>query len=54
VKINGLWGFIDKMGRFVINPRFDSASVFRSGVAVVREKGRRQIVNSAGQVIAPN
>jgi hypothetical protein len=31
----GLWGFIDKSGQFVIEPRFSSASVFREDLAIV-------------------
>ncbi len=54
VKITGLWGFIDKKGQFVISPRYDSVSVFRSGVALVREKGKREVVDSGGRILSSN
>jgi len=32
----GKWGFIDKQGKFVINPQFDYISKFSDGLAGVR------------------
>ena len=32
----GKWGFIDKRGKFAINPRFDAAFVVSEGLAAVR------------------
>jgi len=32
----GKWGFIDKQGKFAINPQFDAAFVVSEGLAAVR------------------
>ena len=32
----GKWGFIDKQGKWVIQPRFDAADIFSDGLAAVR------------------
>ena len=36
---NGLWGFLDPEGKWVISPKFERAGVFRNGLAPVREPG---------------
>jgi hypothetical protein len=40
VKTNGLWGYIDRGGTFVVKPQFEFAEAFTSGVAAVKRDGR--------------
>ena len=42
VKIDGKWGFIDKVGQYVINPQFDFISVVfdSEGLAWVKISGK--------------
>jgi hypothetical protein len=35
VKVGERWGFIDKAGRTVVEPRFDGARPFSDGMAMV-------------------
>ena len=35
-KDDGKWGYIDKSGKFVIDPQFDYAEGFSEGLAAVR------------------
>ena len=42
VKVNGLWGFIDRSGQIVIRPQFVDAGMFREGLAPVAVQGPRK------------
>lgn len=47
---NGLWGYVDSNGVFVIEPIFTYADDFKDGYAEIRdEQGERGIVNTLGQ-----
>lgn len=35
IKVKGKWGFIDKMGKVIINPIYDNAMEFKEGLALV-------------------
>lgn len=59
VKKNGLWGFIDKTGEFVIEPQFEdflasdaaySHLVFHEGLAAVKKDGKWGYIDSNGTV----
>ena len=39
ISMNGKWGYIDRSGRVVIKPQFDSARFFREGRARINEWG---------------
>lgn len=45
---NGKWGYADAKGVIRINPRYDSATDFNSGLAVVTLGGKAYSVNKAG------
>ena len=47
VVVNGRWGFTDKSGQTAINPQFDKAGGFASGLAPVR-MGRWGYVDGSG------
>ena len=36
VLVNGKWGYIDKSGKFAINPQFDEAGMYSDGMALIR------------------
>ena len=46
-----LWGYIDKDGNCVIAPRFDGASDFHDGLAMVQIDWRRGYVDRAGELV---
>ena len=50
VVVNDRWGFVDNSGNIVINPQFDRADVFESGLAAVR-LGRWGYVGTAGKLV---
>jgi hypothetical protein len=50
----GRFGYIDKTGRVVINPKFENASPFSEGLASVRLGGKDGYIDKTGRmVIAP-
>jgi hypothetical protein len=48
----GLYGFIDRSGHFVIEPRFLYAEEFSNGMAVVEAQSGYQIIDTRGSVMA--
>lgn len=50
----GKWGFIDKTGKFVIEPKFDSATVFYDGRARVGISGHSFLIDKRGIKAEPN
>jgi hypothetical protein len=47
----GRWGYIDKSGKFVINPQFDEASPFADGLARVKVGRKTGYVNASGKYV---
>ncbi len=59
---NGLWGFIDKTGKFVIQPQFEdfwvhelgfAYQVFVDGYASVCKDGKWGLIDKTGKVVVP-
>ncbi|MHB1000873.1 MAG: WG repeat-containing protein [Armatimonadota bacterium] len=50
----GLYGFVDTSGRYMIQPRFSSASAFSEGLAAVEYKSRYGYIDLKGQFRIPN
>lgn len=48
IPVHDKWGYIDRKGRVRIPLRFDSASEFREGLAVVELGGKYGFINSVG------
>ena len=48
------WGFIDKTGAVVIQPRFESALNFRDGLAPVVLAGKWGFINTTGDLVIDN
>ncbi|KGM36054.1 hypothetical protein P409_00860 [Inquilinus limosus MP06] len=46
------YGYIDRTGRFVIRPRYEWATSFSDGRALVSEKGVPQFIDASGRVVA--
>ena len=51
VQIEGRWGYINTDGQLVIEPKFQSASLFHDGLAAVRESWNRKYINKRGEVV---
>ena len=49
-KISGQWGYVDETGAFVIQPQFDSADEFSSGLAAVSVQGTWFYVTPSGTI----
>jgi len=45
------WGYIDKSGKFVIPPQFESAAPFAEGLAVIHQCGEAFFIDTAGKVV---
>ncbi|MCL2159649.1 MAG: WG repeat-containing protein [Oscillospiraceae bacterium] len=59
-KQNGKWGFIDKSGKFVIQPEYDdvmthdiSCTVFDDGLALVKKDGKWGYIDKTGNIVIP-
>ena len=54
VKIDGKYGYADKSGALVIEPRFDGAMLFSEGLAAVKIDEKYGYIDKAGEwVIEP-
>lgn len=47
---NGKYGFIDKTGKVVIEPRYDYAEPFSDGLAKVKTNGQTEFIDATGKV----
>lgn len=52
VRLAGLWGLIDKRGKWVLRPRFTDVGEYRDGYLVAVRGGRWGIVDYAGTTVA--
>ncbi len=53
VKLGTLWGYIERTGKVVIPPKFESISLFRSGMALFSENRKLGYIDKSGAVIVP-
>ena len=54
IRISGKYGFIDRMGKVVIDPRYDEAEgIFREGLAWVMKDGKYGFADTYGREIIP-
>lgn len=51
VKFESQYGYIDRKGEMAIEPIYDYAGNFKNGLAEVRLKGERSIINKAGIIV---
>jgi hypothetical protein len=45
------WGFVDRLGKLMIRPRFETADQFSEGLAHVSECGRHGFINWQGEYV---
>jgi hypothetical protein len=50
---SGKFGYIDKKGKVVINPKFDSAQEFKNGKTIVELDNKHFFINKKGERISP-
>jgi len=50
-KINGKWGFVDKKGNIVIEPKFEYASQFTNGLAYAEINEKSGFINKNGTFV---
>ena len=50
---SGKFGYMDKKGKIVINPKYDSAKDFKNGKAIVELDGKSFFINTKGERISP-
>ena len=54
VKIEDLWGIIDKRGKLIVNPKFEMAPVFENGLSLGKKDDKFGFINKRGEwVIEP-
>lgn len=51
VQVGERWGYIDRMGRMVIKPRFQEASYFAEGLASIKSGDRWGYIDRTGKVV---
>ncbi|EAK1349894.1 WG repeat-containing protein, partial [Campylobacter coli] len=49
--LNGKWGFIDKSGKIVIEPKFDGVGNFSEGLAGVELNGKWGFIDKSGKIV---
>jgi hypothetical protein len=49
----GKFGYIDKSGKYVIEPAFEQAGSFSEGLAPVSKKNMWGYINASGNVVIP-
>lgn len=49
VKLNGKWGYVDRSGGLKLQPRFDEASKFCNGQALVAVNGKKGFIDHSGR-----
>ncbi len=53
VKLNGKWGFIDKLGNEVVPCKYDDVYHFSEGLAMVKLNGKWGFIDKLGNEVAP-
>ncbi len=51
VKLGDKWGFIDKTGKNVVNPKFDKVGYFSEGLAWVKVGGKYGFIDKTGKYV---
>jgi hypothetical protein len=51
VSFQGKYGFIDRTGKFIIEPEYDFALSFEDGLAAVEKDGKYGFINTRGELI---
>lgn len=51
VEKDGLWGYIDTEGNWILEPRYEAAKSFCNGLAGVREEGLWGFIDRSGEIV---
>ena len=51
VKIGDKWGYINQVGKIVIEPQFDGAKIFSEGLAAIKISDKWGYINPGGEVV---
>jgi len=51
VKRDGLWGYIDTEGNWLLKPQYENAESFSHGLAGISEDGRWGFIDASGEVV---
>jgi len=51
VRVGELWGFVDKTGKFVIEPQFTFVTPFHEGIAMVKDQSGQRAIDKKGRTI---
>src|ERR1051326_9062601 len=51
IQQNDRWGYIDRSGKIVIEPRFESAGEFSEGLAVASLEERSGFIDTSGKIV---
>jgi len=49
VQINNKWGFINKKGEIIVEPKYDKVFNFERGLALVKINGKLGTINKSGK-----
>ncbi|HLR38105.1 MAG TPA: WG repeat-containing protein [Chitinophagaceae bacterium] len=50
---NGRFGFVDSVGKLVIQPEYSDVRLFKNGFAVVKKDGKYGVINTKNEVVVP-
>jgi hypothetical protein len=53
IKENGLWGYAESLGKILISPKYDFATIFERDVARVKLNNKWGLINKQGEEITP-
>ena len=51
IMINGKYGYVNKKGKLIVKPKYDSASKFSEGIAIVELNKRDGMIDTSGREI---
>lgn len=51
VNTEGKFGFVDKTGKMIINPQFESANSFSEGLAVIKQNDKYGFIDKTGKIV---
>ncbi len=53
VRMDGKWGYVDKIGQMALLPQYESATEFSEGLAAVKVGDKWGFIDKTGQMVIP-
>lgn len=53
IEVNNKYGYINKQGKEIVSPKYDSAGEFSEGIAPVCKKNKCGYINTNGEIVIP-